>query len=137
MHDEDARVKVAACAALGDLIDQAESQLESHFHQILNCIMCAFEKYPEILLPKLYDPLTSLFENSGEGAGEGAGDEGRVLVAQLMPLLLSKLGSLEDEDVGELSPLFACLAAVLAHGSLFSVLKEKAICQSLFDKTMR
>jgi len=58
-------------------------------------------------------------------------------VAQLLPLLLSKLGSLEDEDVVELSPLFACLAAVLAHGSLFSVLKEKPISQPLFEKTMR
>ena len=133
VHDEDARVKVAGCAALGELLDNCMGdKLDSFFFPILNCLMMGLGKYPAGLLPKLYDPLTSLFENLGEGGGEG-----ERLVGELLPLLLGKLGELEDEDVGDLSPLFGCLAAVISHESLGKTLKEKNIGQPLFEKSIR
>ena len=134
VHDEDARVKVAGCAALAELVDNADDKLDTFFFPILNCLMMGLGKYPAALLSKLYDPLTSLFENLGEGGGGG---EGGRLVGEMLPMLLGKLGGFDDDDVSELSPLFGCLAAVISHDSLGQALKEKNIGQPLFEKSIR
>lgn len=100
--DNNKRVQEAGCSAFATLEEEAGSELEPFLDSILRNLVYAFNKYQQKNLLILYDAIGTLADAVGGALNNKA------LIDVLMPPLISRWGTLDDDDPDLIPLLEVC-----------------------------